>query len=83
MAARRITTDQVEQLLMVFRPIADKTRWEGLVVCIWIALLDGLMLIWAIRRPVDWIKFGLVFTRRAQHSTLGLLGLPDMGGVHA
>ena len=47
---------------MVFRPIADKTRWEGLVVCIWIALMDGLMLIWAIRRPVDWIKFGLVFT---------------------
>lgn len=46
---------------MVFRPIADKTRWEGLVVCIWLAMLDGLMLIWAIRRPVDWIKFGLVF----------------------
>jgi hypothetical protein len=46
---------------MVFRPIADKTRWEGLVVCTWLVLLDGLMLIWAIRRPVDWIKFGLVF----------------------
>ncbi len=46
---------------MVFRPIADKTRWEGLVVCAWILLIDGLMLIWAIRRPVDWIKFGLVF----------------------
>jgi hypothetical protein len=46
---------------MVFRPIADNTRWEGLVVCIWVMLFDGLMLIWAIRRPVDWIKFGLVF----------------------
>ena len=33
---------------MVFRPIADKTRWEGLVVCTWLVLLDGLMLVWAI-----------------------------------
>lgn len=46
---------------MVFRPIPDRTRWEGLVVCVWVILLDLLMLLWSIRRPVDWIKFGLLF----------------------
>ena len=68
---------------MVFRPIADKTRWEGLMVCIWIVLLDGLMLIWAIRRPVDLIKFALVFVAALSIPIVGLLGLSNMGGVHA
>ena len=46
---------------MVFRPLNDRTRWEGLIVCVWMVLLDLLMLLWSVRRPVDWIKFGLVF----------------------
>jgi hypothetical protein len=45
---------------MSFKPIPDRTRWEGLLVAVWILLADGLFLVWALRRPTDWLKFGLI-----------------------
>lgn len=45
---------------MVFKPVSCRTRWEGLVVTGWILLFDLLMLIWMWRRPIDWMKFGLI-----------------------
>lgn len=46
---------------MVFRPVACRTRWEGVIVAFWIVLIDLLFLIWMDRRPVDWLKFSLIF----------------------
>ncbi len=45
---------------MVFKPVTDRTRWEGLALCFWLIVLDGLLLLWAVRRPVDAIKFVLI-----------------------
>lgn len=46
---------------MIFRPTADRTRWEGLLACFWLAAFDALLIIWALRRPIDWIKFLFIF----------------------
>jgi hypothetical protein len=46
---------------MVFKPQPDKTRWEGVAVAFWIVVIDLLFLVWMGRRPIDWIKFILIF----------------------
>jgi hypothetical protein len=56
---------------MTFRPWQCRTRWEGVIVAFWIILIDLLLLIWMDRRPVDWLKFGLIL---AAVGTLPLLG---------
>ena len=56
---------------MVFRPWADRTRWEAVAVGFWIILIDLLLLIWMERRPIDWIKFALILLAVG---TLPLLG---------
>ena len=45
---------------MVFRPAPCRTRWEGVAVTFWLVLIDLLLLIWMWRRPIDWMKFGLL-----------------------
>lgn len=45
---------------MVFKPAPCRTRWEGVAITSWLILIDMLMLIWAWRRPVDWMKFALI-----------------------
>jgi uncharacterized membrane protein len=45
---------------MVFKALPCRTRWEGLLVAFWILMIQGLVLIWMARRPVDWIKFALI-----------------------
>ena len=45
---------------MVFKPIPCKTRWEGLILCGWIGLIDLLLLVWGIQRPTDPVRFGLL-----------------------
>ncbi len=47
---------------MVFKPPPFPSRWEGIVAAIWIVLIDLLLLVWAVRRPVDLLKFVLIFT---------------------
>ncbi len=42
---------------MVFKAKPCKSRWEGLLVTSWILLVDLLLLIWILRRPVDWLSF--------------------------
>ena len=58
---------------MVFKPIPDRTRWEGLLVAAWILLGDGLLLAWALYRPTDWLKFLLLLVI--------VLSLPALGYV--
>jgi hypothetical protein len=45
---------------MVFKPLACKTRWEGLVLSCWIALIDLLLLLWIFNRTTDRVRFVLV-----------------------
>lgn len=45
---------------MVFKPPPCPTRWEGLAASFWIVLIDLLLIVWAIRRPADMLKFLLV-----------------------
>lgn len=47
---------------MVFKPPPFPARWEGIVAAVWIVLIDLLLLVWAVRRPVDLLKFVLIFT---------------------
>lgn len=46
---------------MVFKPTPSRTQWESLIICGWIVIVDGLLLLWAYRRPVDTLKFFLLF----------------------
>jgi hypothetical protein len=46
---------------MVFRPLPFPSRWEGLIAAVWIVLIDLLLLVWVVRRPVDLLKFILIF----------------------
>jgi len=45
---------------MVFKPLPCKTRWEGLALSCWIALIDLLLLFWAFNRITDRVRFILV-----------------------
>jgi hypothetical protein len=45
---------------MVFKPLPCPTRWEGLAAAFWIVLIDLLLIVWAVRRPADMLKFLLV-----------------------
>lgn len=45
---------------MVFKPSPIAARWEGIVASIWIILIDLLLVVWAVRRPVDLLKFLLI-----------------------
>jgi hypothetical protein len=46
---------------MVFKPHRCRTRWEGVAVALWIVLIDLQLLIWMGRRPIDLLKFLLIF----------------------
>jgi len=46
---------------MVTKPVPNTARWEGLIACLWFLLVDALLLNWALRRPVDAVKFVLFF----------------------
>lgn len=46
---------------MVFKSAPSRTHWESLIICGWIVIIDGLLLLWAFRRPVDTLKFALFF----------------------
>lgn len=58
---------------MIFKPIPDRTRWEGILAVGWIVLLNGLLLAWAMNRPTDWLKFTLAL--------VVLFSLPVVGYV--
>jgi hypothetical protein len=58
---------------MVFKPIPDRTRWEGLLTAVWIIVIDGLLFAWTLARPTDWLKFVLLL--------LIFLSLPLLGYV--
>jgi len=45
---------------MVFKPSPCATRWEGIAASFWVFLLDLLLIVWAIRRPSDTLKFILI-----------------------
>lgn len=45
---------------MVFKPTPCTTRWEGAAASLWILLLDLLLIVWAVRRPSDTLKFILI-----------------------
>ncbi len=45
---------------MVFRPVTDKTRWEGLIASGWLLLIDLLLLHWVLQRPTDTLRFLLI-----------------------
>lgn len=45
---------------MVFDAVGGRERWEGFIICAWIVLIDILLWLWMIRRPVDWLKFVLI-----------------------
>lgn len=58
---------------MVFKPVADRTRWEGLVAIGWLLLIDGLLIAWAMQRPTDWLRFTLIL--------LAILSIPVIAYV--
>lgn len=42
---------------MVFAAKPALARWEGVAAVIWIVLIDVLVVVWALRRPVDLLQF--------------------------
>lgn len=45
---------------MLFKPADSHLRWEGLVLCLWIGVVDLLLLQWILQRETDWLLFGLI-----------------------
>jgi hypothetical protein len=45
---------------MVFEALTCRTRWEGVIVSFWVVLFDLLLVVWMLRRPVDWLKYLLL-----------------------
>lgn len=45
---------------MVFKPVPDRSRWEGLAVASWVLLIDLALVAWLLRRPVDGVSFLLL-----------------------
>ncbi len=45
---------------MVFRPVADKTRWDGVIASSWLLLIDLLLFFWVLKRPTDSLRFLLI-----------------------
>lgn len=45
---------------MVFNASNGRERWEGIVVCGWIILIDIILLLWMLQRPIDLLKFVLI-----------------------
>lgn len=58
---------------MRFKPWPCRSRWEGLIVAFWIILIDLMLLIWMDRRPVDWVKFGLILLAVGSLPVLGYI----------
>jgi hypothetical protein len=58
---------------MVFKPPPFPARWEALVAAFWIVLIDLLLLVWAVRRPIDLLKFVLIFVLVASFALLARL----------
>lgn len=44
---------------MVFKPVLNPTRWEGVAVCAWILLGQLLLAQWVVNRSTDWLRFVL------------------------
>lgn len=44
---------------MVFKPVINPGRWEGVAVCGWILLGQLLLVQWVINRETDWLRFAL------------------------
>lgn len=44
---------------MVYAPLPEQSRWQGLALLGWLLLMDGLLLMWLARKPVDWMSFVL------------------------
>lgn len=42
---------------MVFAAKSALARWEGVAVAAWIVLFDVLLVVWALRRPIDLLQF--------------------------
>jgi hypothetical protein len=42
---------------MVFAAKPALARWEGVAVAVWIVLFDVLLVVWALRRPIDLLQF--------------------------
>lgn len=48
------------QSSIVFRPAPDPSRWEGVAVASGVLLLDAVLLVWLLGRPVDGVSFVLL-----------------------
>lgn len=42
---------------MIFAAKPALARWEGVASAVWIVLIDLLMVVWALRRPIDLLQF--------------------------
>lgn len=42
---------------MVFAAKLAPSRWEGVIAAMWLLLLDLLVVVWALRRPIDLLQF--------------------------
>lgn len=42
---------------MVFAAKPAMARWEGVALAVWIVLFDVLLVVWALRRPIDLLQF--------------------------
>lgn len=45
---------------MIFAAKPAPARWEGVATAVWIVLIDLLVVVWALRRPIDLLQFLLL-----------------------
>jgi hypothetical protein len=44
---------------MIFKPVVNPVRWEGVAVCAWVLLGQLLLAQWVLNRSTDWLRFAL------------------------
>ncbi len=59
---------------MVFRAADNPARWEGVAVCLWLAVANLLLVRWIVQRPTDWLRFALLFVLLVGFVTLLYVG---------
>ena len=45
---------------MVYAPPSDRTRWQGLAALSWLLLMDAILLLWLMLKPIAWSSFLLL-----------------------
>ncbi len=67
---------------MVYAPSSDQTRWQGLAALSWLLLMDAILLVWLVLKPINWSSFLLLLVLLASLPALVHLTIRTWGAFN-